>query len=579
MRRSPLLPSLLLAALVAAGATLFAIAPQAPAAAPAKRTAVAPARTPRLVVQLVVDQMRADYVEKYGGHWTKGLRRLVNEGAWFRQAAYPYLTTVTCVGHSSIATGSVPHTHGIIANDIRDRESGKVENCVDDSSQKPISYGLPGTGPGTSTKRLRVPTFSDELRVQAPVAPRIVTMSMKDYTATTLAGRRADAATWVDRPAKSLMTSSAFTSAPVPWVAAFLKAHPIEADFGKAWTKLLPESAYQFADDEPGELVRAPWTRTFPHPIQSTGKGEADIYLLWEMSPFSDAYLGKLAEASIDALKLGQGAGTDYLAISFSSLDLVGHDFGPRSHEVQDVLARLDVTVGSLIDHLDRSVGRDNYVLALTADHGVSPIPEQMAAAGEDAGRIVVSQFMDRIEKALEPFLGPGKKVARLIYNDLFFEPGVYEKLRANPAAMRAAIAAAESMPGILRAFSADDLENAHGASGDAIERAVLASFFRGRSGDFVIVPRPYYQAATAASAARGTGTTHGSPYWYDRHVPVILFGKGIKKGEYEQPASPIDIAPTFAFLCRITLPAPDGRVLDEALVAATPAPPRKPAR
>jgi predicted AlkP superfamily pyrophosphatase or phosphodiesterase len=523
-------------------------------------------RAPRLVVLLVVDQLRADYVARFSQHWTGGLRRLLDEGASFPQAAYTYMATVTCVGHNSIATGSLPRTHGIVGNEIWDRAAGRASNCVADSDTTLVSYGGPVKGTGTSTRKLLVPTLPDELRAQVPTPPRIVALSLKDYTATSLAGRRADAALWMNLTAGTLVTSSAFTRATAPWVADFLRAHPIEADFGKTWTRMLPDSAYQFADDAEGERVPGQWTRTFPHALRGAGeKPDDNFYAEWEESPYSDSFLGELAQTSIDALKLGQGAGIDYLAVSFSALDLVGHDFGPRSHEVQDLLSHLDLTIGSLLAHLDRRVGRGNYVLALTGDHGVSPVPEQMAALGLNGGRVLTPALTARIDKALEPFLGPGKLVARMSYNDLFFEPGVYDKLRANPDAMRAALEAARSMPGIARAFSADQLAGVQGTPADELMRAAVASFHPARSGDFIVIPLPYHQFAS--SAARNSGTTHGSPYWYDRRVPLVLLGKGITRGTYTSPASPTDIAPTLAFLCGITLPAADGRVLDEALV------------
>ena len=523
----------------------------------------APRRTPKLVVILVVDQMRADYVEKFGQNWTGGLRRLMDEGAWFRQAAYPYMTTVTCVGHSTIATGSLPRTHGVISNQWWDRESGKAMNCVADADASLVSYGTPVKG-GTSTKNLLVPAFPDELRFQMGTAPRIVTASMKDYTATTLAGRRADAVVWFNGTARAFTTSSAFTNAPVPFVADFVKAHPIDAAFGKTWNKLLPESAYLYADDATGERPVAKGTNTFPHQLRGPGSApDADFYDAWEESPFSDAYLGEFAEAAIDALKLGQGSRTDYLAISFSALDLVGHDFGPRSHEVQDVLARLDRTLGSLLAHLDRSVGRQNYVLALTGDHGVAPVPEQSTEFGFAGGRIPTADLIARVEKALEPALGPGKKVSRMLYNDLYFEPGVFEKLQGSPEAMRAALEAARSMPGVARVFRADELAHPFAEPEDPIERAVAANFFAGRSGDLIVVPRPYFIFGSGTSG----GTTHGGAYGYDQHVPMFLLGQGVRAGQYLGASGPMDIAPTFAFLCGITLSAADGRVLNEALL------------
>jgi hypothetical protein len=373
------------------------------------------------------------------------------------------------------------------------------------------------------------------------------------------------------------MSSSAYGVAPVPWLAEFIKAHPVEADLGKRWTKLLPESAYLWADDAEGELTPNGWTRVFPHVLAGeAGKADRVFYNAWDTSPFSDAYLIQMAEASLDALKLGQGAGSDFLAVSFSALDLVGHAFGPRSHEVQDVLARIDVNLSSLFAKLDKVVGRDSYVVAVTGDHGVSPIPEQMAALGLGGGRVLTGDLIGRIEKALEPHLGPGKKVARLSYTELYFERGVYDKMRGNPEAMRAALEAARSTPGVARVFSADELAAAHGTSNDTIEAAALANFFPSRSGDFSVILRPYYQF-TSSGTTRG-GTTHGSPFWYDRRVPIFLMGQGIRRGQYLNEAAPVDIAPTLAFLLGITLPAADGRVLNEALLPlpAVPVPVRR---
>jgi predicted AlkP superfamily pyrophosphatase or phosphodiesterase len=541
-----------------------------PLAAPPAEQAVSPRavqrRTPKLVVLLVVDQMRADYVEKFGQNWTGGLRRLMDEGAWFREAAYRHSATVTCVGHTTIATGSLPRTHGIIGNDLWDREAGRGGNCVADPETTLVSYGAPAKGSATSTKNLRVPTMADEMRAQLRGPTRIVSLSLKDYTATSMAGRRADAVVWMSVSNMAFMSSSAYGPAPVPWLAEFIKTHPVEADLGKIWTKMLPESAYLYADDMEGELTPNGWTRVFPHVL----KGEAAaadkvFYNAWDTSPYSDAYLTQMAEASIDALKLGQSSGTDFLAISFSALDLVGHAYGPRSHEVQDVLARLDVRLGSFFSKLDKTVGRDNYVLAVTGDHGISPVPEQMAALGLGGGRVLTGDLTGRIEKALEPFLGPGKKLARLSYNELYFERGVYDKMRANPEAMRAALEAARSTPGVARVFSSEELAAAHGTSNDEIEAAALANFFPSRSGDFSVFLRPYYQF-TSSGTTKG-GSTHGSPYWYDRRVPIFLLGQGIRRGQYLGDSAPLDIAPTLAFLMGITLPAADGRVLNEALL------------
>lgn len=530
------------------------------------RAAQKTTNAPKLVVVLVVDQMRGDYPERFGYQWTKGLRRLMERGARFRQAAYAYMNTITCAGHSTISTGSNPATHGIILNAWWDREAGKQVSCTEDPKAQTISYGAAAKG-GHSAFRLEVPTLADELRAQPGGKTRVVTMAVKARAAIMLAGHRADAATWFDSGSGAWVTTSAFTAAPVPFVESFVKSHPVERDFGKTWTRALPESAYLFEDAAEGEKPPEGWSETFPHPLGGQSeKPDARFYRLWAESPFGDAYVGEMAAATVDALELGKGQGTDYLAISFGTLDSVGHAFGPHSHEVQDTLVRLDATIGTLLAHLDRAVGAKNYVVAFSADHGVAPIPERMVREGINAGRVVTGEVVARVEKALEPLLGAGKHVARMTYPDLYFMPGVYAKLQADPAAMRAVKEAISGVPGVWRIYRSEELQDAKG-SGDAMMRAAALSYYPGRSGDMVVVPKPYWFFVNEAkSIPAGSATTHGTSHGYDQHVPVILMGRGIKGGEYLNAASPADIAPTLAFLCGITMARADGRVLAEAL-------------
>ena len=526
---------------------------------------------PKLVVLLVVDQMRADYVDRYSHQWTRGLRRLIDHGAWFRQAAYPYSYTFTCPGHATISTGSLPATHGIIANAWYDRQAGKGVACTDDAQAPAVSYGAPAKG-GYSAARLAVPTFADELRAQSIAPTRVVTFSMKARSAIMLAGHRADAATWFDSPIGSWETSAAYATAPVPFVETFVKAHPVARDFGKAWTRRLPAQAYLYEDEAAGGKRSPNGSSAFPHPLQSkSGKPDAEFYEAWEGSPFSDAYLVELAEAAVDAEHLGQGKGTDFLGIGFSAPDLVGHWYGPRSHEVQDVLVRLDDALGRLFEHLDRTVGSRNYIVAFSADHGVAPIPEQMVLAGMEAGRVSMKEVAERVEKALESLPGPSPKVARYSAGDIYFAPGVYAQLAADPARMHAVIEAILSMRGVARVLRSEDLA-ARRATTDWVERAASLSYFAGRSGDLTVVPKPYWFFAEEAYAV---GTTHSTPYGYDARVPIFLMGRGIRPGEYLTAATPADIAPTLAFLCGITLASRDGRVLAEASAVGV-APPTK---
>jgi arylsulfatase A-like enzyme len=534
-------------------------------------------RRPRLVVVLVVDQMRADYIDRYGHQWSKGLKRLITEGAYYKQAYYPYLSTVTCVGHATISTGAFPATHGIVGNSWFDRESGRSIRCADDPSATTVSYAGPATA-GNSPARLLVPTLSDEMRGQLPAA-RVVTLSLKERTAIMLAGRRADAAIWFSIPARGFVTSSVYTATPVPVISALIAKQPVEADFGKTWVRALPEAAYLFDDAGIGEKPPTYWTSTFPHELKGKGPTpDATFYGAWDESPFSDAYLGRLAAGAVDAMKLGNGPGTDFLGISFSALDLVGHDFGPASHEVQDVLARLDVTLGDLLANLDRAVGAGNYVVALSADHGVSPIPERMAGLGISAARVPMAAVVAAATQALKASPEGAKATARLQNAELYFDADSIARLRANPLLLDNTLRAIRAVPGVANVIFADALP-ALAAAGDHDARAALAGYYPGRSGQIVVVLRPYSFFVTDDGTAQpGDASSHGSLYDYDQHVPLVLFGSGIARGVQLRRVTPADVAPTLAYLCGITLARPDGEVLFEAVAlarppAATPAP------
>ncbi len=528
-----------------------------------------PAPRPRLVVFIAVDQMRGDYVERYGGQWSHGLRRLFDEGAFFAQAAYPYFTTVTCAGHATMGTGTFPMTHGQIQNSWFDRDSGKDVACTDDATVTQVSYAAnaPAGMGGNSAARMQAPTFADELRGQATHAPRIVSLSMKPRSAIGLAGHAGDVVLWYDT-GKGWATSTAFAKDKNPIVEKFLAANPIEKELSTPWTKLLPEQAYFFEDDGLGEGPERGWTKTFPHAFlsQPGAAPDADAFERWENSPFADAYLERMAVALVDGMKLGQTAGsTDYLAIGFSALDRVGHPFGPRSHEVQDTLVRLDRTIGELLAALDARVGRGNYVLALSADHGVSPIPEQMAKMHFDAGRMDGRALTTKLSQVLAEKLGAGKHLEKITAPYVYLAPGVYEKLNAKPESLQAVIDTITSAPGVARVLTRDQLESGV-ATDDKILRAARLSWFPSRSGDLLIVPKPYWLAGAA-------GTSHGTPYAYDQRVPVLLFGAGVKPGKYWQAATPADLAPTLAALCGITMSRSDGRVLSEALAATSASP------
>ena len=386
--------------------------------------------------------MRADYVDTFQADWTGGLKRLVKEGAWFRQAAYPYLTTVTCAGHATIGTGAFPHRHGIFQNAWWNRSTSTTVSCTADASVKNIGYTKTETG-GDSAAAQRTPTFADEMRAQK--ASHVATVSLKDRSAIMLAGHGGDSVVWLDNALDGWETSSAFTSAPVPAIKAYLDANPIDADYGKTWTHMLPEGRYLHPDDGLGENAPKGWTSTFPHTLTSaSGHPDAEYRALWERSPFADAYLGRLAAAIVDGLQLGTHDTTDVLAVSFSSPDLLGHGFGPRSQEIQDMrqsrshhwrTARPSRCCRRQGKICRRAVGRPWRHADCRAARERGPrcrTPGRARVIGE-GGR----------EGRRQRCSATAECVARENGNDLYFAPGVYARLSAKLASALDAVAVA----------------------------------------------------------------------------------------------------------------------------------------
>src|SRR5437899_2254782 len=291
---------------------------------PAAMALKAPAK-PKLVVLLVVDQMRADYVDKFLPQWTGGLKRLVEEGAWFRDAAYPYAATETCVGHATISTGAFPSTHGMIANEWWDRERQERVTCTADPTVKNSGYGGLNVKGGDSAARLLVPAFADELKFQAGAGTRVVTFSLKARASITLGGRQGDAVTWFDPSVGAWTSSSAYPVA--PFVDEYAKEHPVASDFGKTWALLLPSSAYLYSETATGAIPPAGLGAVFPHPLRGgpeSTRPDPVFYYQWQTSPYADTSLTQLTETAVDKLELGKRAATDFLGVSFSSVDYVG---------------------------------------------------------------------------------------------------------------------------------------------------------------------------------------------------------------------------------------------------------------
>jgi predicted AlkP superfamily pyrophosphatase or phosphodiesterase len=509
--------------------------------------------SPRLIVMLVIDQMRADYLQTFDRHWHGGFRTLLSEGRVFDNARYPYLNTLTCAGHSTIGTGALPHTHGMVANTWLDRGSRRLVGCTNDPDATDISYGRPAPI-GNSGKRILVPTLADELRAQKAGA-RVVSLSLKARSAIGLAGHGGDAVVWFDDESGSFATSRAYASAAVPAVRSFIEAHPYERENGTSWMLSGPADSYVMRDAGVGERPPATWSGLFPHRLAGRNGADALFYQLWQASPRSDAYLENLAESLIDSLALGQRDSTDFLGISFSALDEVGHSFGPDSREIEDVLMQLDVALQRLIAHLDARVGRANYMLALSADHGVAPI-----AIAPLGGRIANDDVRERIDETLTTAFGvrdQGSYVDAANFTDVYLAPGVFDRLRASHTAMAALERSLKALPGIERVLRPDQLSD---KSSDVAIRSAALSYRADRSGDLILVPKKYWYFGGRA----GGGTTHGTLHEYDQHVPFIIFGGTTRHGHNRTAVTPADIAPTLARFAGVRLPKAEGKAVPQ---------------
>jgi predicted AlkP superfamily pyrophosphatase or phosphodiesterase len=522
------------------------------------------AASPNLVVVVSVDQMRADYIDQFRGQWSRGLKTLLGRGAVFRNARYPYLNTITCAGHATIGTGAFPHRHGMILNAWWDPVQRKPVECTADPAAPAIFYGTPQESPGHSARSIQVPTLAEILRKSLKPPARAVSFAGKARSAIGLVGKGGDLVLWYEGDG-TWATSRAFGSARTPLVERVLGQLATEKLIARPWDRVLPGARLRVFHHTPHERLVVPWwSNRFPHPlVPPAGAPPAATPLpplaAWDRSPMPDEVLLELATAALEEMALGQGMGTDFLALGLSSLDVVGHSFGPRSHEVQDVLVRLDRLLGQLLARLDRRVGRGRYVLALTSDHGVAAHPEQIQAEGQDAGRIPLAQLKDRLDKAIAGEIGPGSHVATILYTDIYLAAGVLEKLRAKAGALERILTLVRNTPGVAAAFSTDQLRDPAAAT-DPVARAAALSHFPGRSGQLVMVPKPNWLTTAA-------GTTHGSANEYDQRVPLLLYGAGIRPGSYDRAVTPADVAPTLAALVGLAMPEAEGRPLAEAIV------------
>jgi hypothetical protein len=510
------------------------------AAALAGPPAPAPKR-PRLVLAIVVDQFRYDYLLRFRADYNGGLARLLEKGAVFTDAHYPQAATVTAVGHSTVLTGATPSVSGIIGNEWFDRASGRQVTSVSDPNTKLVGGAAGATG--SSPQRLLVSTLGDEIKMRFP-GSKVIGVSIKDRSAILPAGHMADAAYWYDDGAHHWVTSSYYREDLPAWVKNINDQNTYQRYADAQW---FPLGA--------AEGSAAPFcTMAARTGIRSCGSLEA--------TPWGNEMIEEFAERAFTNENLGRHDGIDVLSMSLSANDYVGHAVGPDDPAVRDISIRTDRLLAKLFALVDGAVGLDNTLVVLTADHGVAQVPEVNQARHMPGGRLseagvikAMSEALDkRFPQSTEPWLlTPSASMAYLNLKK------VAESKLDLAEVERVAADAARAQEHIARVYTEQELRTGR-VQQDAIGRAFSLGFHAARSGDLFVLQEPYYLFGT-------TRANHGTPYDYDSHVPLLMLGPGIKPGIYPGKVEVNDLAPTLAALLGVEAPSGAmGRILSEAL-------------
>jgi predicted AlkP superfamily pyrophosphatase or phosphodiesterase len=510
---------------------------------------------PKLVVGIVVDQMRQEYLYRfYDKFGDAGFKRMMNEGFMLNNAHYNYCPTVTGPGHASIYTGTTPAIHGIIGNDFYDKGTRKIVNCVEDGAYRPVGNDE-GNG-DISPSRLLSSTVTDELKLFTQKRAKVIGVSFKDRGAVLPAGHMADAAYWYDSKSGKFISSTFYMTKLPDWVTRFNAQNLADKYLSQEWKTLLPIEKYVESgpDDSPYEVkFSGKEHSTLPYALPQL-RAKNGNYSLLSHTPFANDYLTQMANAAIVGEQLGRDNVTDFLCVSYSAPDAVGHDKGPNAVEIEDVYLRLDKNIEQLLQSLDTDIGRGNYTVFLTADHAVADVPQYLKDHKMPAGYLNVD-LKGNLDKFLASYF-PGKSfVENVSNNQIFLNQESFQKDPRGSGMEMFLVAELVgkylmSLDGVANYYTEGMLRQANFDEG-GIKGSVIRGFHPKRSGDIVFVLEPGWTTSDSPQ-----GTTHGSPYSYDTHVPILFYGKGIKKGSSALYHRITDIAPTISVLLKIKFPS-----------------------
>lgn len=506
---------------------------------------------PKLVVGIVVDQMRWDFLYRYYDRYgTGGFKRLIQDGYSCENTFIPYTPTVTAAGHTCIYTGSIPAIHGITGNDFYDYSLHKALYCSEDKSVQ--SVGCDNENGQMSPRNMLVTTIGDELKLATNFRSKVIGIALKDRGAILPAGHSADAAYWYDNQTGRFISSTYYMNTLPKWVDDFNAEGRVLAYYRKNWNTLYPIDTYVQSDADSNSYESRPFGKEQAHfPYVLNGYAEQKNYGIIRSTPYGNSLTVDFAEAAITHEALGKHEFSDMLTISFSSTDYIGHAFGPNAVETEDAYLRLDKDIASLLSFLDLHVGAGNYTVFLSADHGVAHVPGFLDKHHIPNGNVVGTDVLKALNEKLKSIYGYerlclyGSNYQFYLDHELILEKGLDKQ-----KIIVSAIEFLEQQKGIDRALDYAQLQEA--MLPKALKEQLVNGYYPKRCGDILVLLKPGY----IDDEYGGHGTTHGVWSPYDAHIPLLFYGKGIRNGSTNEKVYMTDIAPTLAALLHIQMPS-----------------------
>lgn len=512
---------------------------------------------PRLVIGIIVDQMRWDYLYRYYDRYAQNgaFKRLLHQGFSCENTMIPYIHTVTACGHASMYTGTVPAIHGITGNEWWDNEINDYRYCTDDTSAKTVGSNTAAAG-AMSPRNMLVTSICDELKLATNFKSKVIGIALKDRGGILPAGHTADAAYWYDKRTGNWISSTYYMNELPAWVNAFNTKKWVDSFYVKGWNTLYLMNTYteSTADNMPYE--NRMFGTGFPYVFTSlVGKNYNPVIA----TPYGNTLTTEFAKAVINNEKMGADEITDFLAISYSSPDYVGHSFGPNSIEQEDVFLRLDKELGEFLDYLDTKVGKDQYLMFLSADHGAAHIPGFLHEQKIPSGNLRSQELFDTLRSKLRDNFGRDDLIETIINYQVVLNMRLIDSLKLNKKEIKQwTCQYLSKQPGIMNAIDLETIMQA--PLNDKIKEMIVNSYYAKRGGDIQLILAPQW-----IEGFEKGGTTHGVWGPYDAHIPLLWYGWNIKPGKGNHEVDITDIAPTLAALLKIQMPSGcSGKVIDD---------------